>query len=124
MARRGEVLALYKSMLRAAQKVPVDNKRDMALARIKRDFRKCITQRLAQASYLILVFLDRSSRSEEDEGNIDDLIIIGNTHLETLTIQAYDSLSSSIVNFWNFPSLTSSCKNYFYAGSAPYFANE
>mmetsp|Transcript_3566 Transcript_3566/g.7814 ORF Transcript_3566/g.7814 Transcript_3566/m.7814 type:complete len:91 (+) Transcript_3566:28-300(+) len=68
MSRSIEAKALYKALLRAAQSMPVENRRSMALARIRQDFRE--------------------SRFETDENNIKDLFMVGYTQLETLTIQA------------------------------------
>ena len=93
MSRTGEAKALYKALLRAAQMLPVENKRSLAFIRIKEDFR-CFSFNLTHHRGQLRIFNNaisttRASRSETDENTLNDLFLVGYTQLETLSIQVF-----------------------------------
>ncbi|KAJ1474653.1 hypothetical protein T484DRAFT_1831501 [Baffinella frigidus] len=61
-------ISLYRAMLRAAQLVPAENKRAMAIDRIRTEFRK--------------------NAGEQDGEALRVHFLVGHTQLETLEIQA------------------------------------
>ena len=88
MSRAKEARALYRALIRAAKFMPVENRKQLAISRIRHEFRK--TSSLACKSWFIACltcFCRRASKSETNDNNLNDLFLVGYTQLETLSIQ-------------------------------------